>query len=145
MTPAGTSNELDVQNGWEENTHTHTQFSSLTHIKLIFCSIDARSRPYIQFDYHIYCFLLGTIFLYIYIFIYLFILGGGGIEPLMYQFISRKRRNAGKQSHLQAVLLLHGAPHNLSEMLYNLSSAPRIEPVFFRRSTRRAKYHHISC
>ena len=24
MTPAGTSNELDVQNGWEENTHTHT-------------------------------------------------------------------------------------------------------------------------
>ena len=21
MTPAGTSNELDVQNGWEENTH----------------------------------------------------------------------------------------------------------------------------
>ena len=25
MTPAGTSNELDVQNGWEENTHTHAQ------------------------------------------------------------------------------------------------------------------------
>ena len=25
VTPAGTSNELDVQNGWEENTHTHTQ------------------------------------------------------------------------------------------------------------------------
>ena len=25
MTPAGTSNELDVQNGWEENTHTHTR------------------------------------------------------------------------------------------------------------------------
>ena len=24
MTPAGMSNELDVQNGWEENTHTHT-------------------------------------------------------------------------------------------------------------------------
>ena len=24
MTPAGTSNELDVQNGWEENTHTNT-------------------------------------------------------------------------------------------------------------------------
>ena len=24
MTPAGTSNELDVQNGWEENTDTHT-------------------------------------------------------------------------------------------------------------------------
>ena len=23
MTPAGTSNELDVQNKWEENTHTH--------------------------------------------------------------------------------------------------------------------------
>ena len=26
MTPAGTSNELDVQNGWEENTHTHIKF-----------------------------------------------------------------------------------------------------------------------
>ena len=25
MTPAGTSNELDVQDEWEENTHTHTQ------------------------------------------------------------------------------------------------------------------------
>ena len=25
MIPAGTSNELDVQNEWEENTHTHTQ------------------------------------------------------------------------------------------------------------------------
>ena len=24
VTPAGTSNELDVQNGWEENTHTHS-------------------------------------------------------------------------------------------------------------------------
>ena len=24
MTPAGTSNELDVQNEWEENTHAHT-------------------------------------------------------------------------------------------------------------------------
>ena len=24
MTSAGTSNELDVQNEWEENTHTHT-------------------------------------------------------------------------------------------------------------------------
>ena len=25
MTPAGTSNELDVQNEWEENTHTHSE------------------------------------------------------------------------------------------------------------------------
>ena len=24
VTPAGTSNELDVQNEWEENTHIHT-------------------------------------------------------------------------------------------------------------------------
>ena len=29
MTPAGTSNELDVQNGWEENTHTHTEVENL--------------------------------------------------------------------------------------------------------------------
>ena len=28
MTPAGTSNELDVQNGREENTHTHTHSRS---------------------------------------------------------------------------------------------------------------------
>ena len=27
MTPAGTSNEFDVQNKWEENTHTHTSHS----------------------------------------------------------------------------------------------------------------------
>ena len=26
MTPAGTSNELDVQNEWEQNTHTHTHY-----------------------------------------------------------------------------------------------------------------------
>ena len=26
MTPAGTSNELDVQNGWEDNTHIHNGF-----------------------------------------------------------------------------------------------------------------------
>ena len=26
MTPAGTSDELDVQNGWEENTHTHSMY-----------------------------------------------------------------------------------------------------------------------
>ena len=30
MTPAGTSNELDVQNGWEENTHTHTQMLTVS-------------------------------------------------------------------------------------------------------------------
>ena len=26
VTPAGTSNELDVQNEWEENTYTHTRW-----------------------------------------------------------------------------------------------------------------------
>ena len=30
MTPAGTSNELDVQNGWEENTHTHTLYCTVS-------------------------------------------------------------------------------------------------------------------
>ena len=29
MTPAGTSNELDVQNEWEENTHTHTHTDAI--------------------------------------------------------------------------------------------------------------------
>ena len=28
VTPAGTSNELDVQNGWEENTHTQCRNTS---------------------------------------------------------------------------------------------------------------------
>ena len=28
MTPAGTSNELDVQNGWEENTHTYIRHTA---------------------------------------------------------------------------------------------------------------------
>ena len=32
MTPAGTSNELDVQNGWEENTHTHTAKRRFIHM-----------------------------------------------------------------------------------------------------------------
>ena len=30
MTPAGTSNEHDVQNEWEENTHTHT-YAGISH------------------------------------------------------------------------------------------------------------------
>ena len=30
VTPAGTSNELDVQNKWEENTHTHHPLRALT-------------------------------------------------------------------------------------------------------------------
>ena len=34
MTPAGTSNELDVQNEWEENTHTHT--ISLNELSIMF-------------------------------------------------------------------------------------------------------------
>ena len=29
VTPAGTSNELDVQNKWEENTHTHTVYTCI--------------------------------------------------------------------------------------------------------------------
>ena len=33
MTPAGTSNELEVQNEWEEKTHTHTHKS---HVRLCF-------------------------------------------------------------------------------------------------------------
>ena len=32
MTPAGTSNELDVQNGWEENTHTHSSVLVFTYV-----------------------------------------------------------------------------------------------------------------
>ena len=33
MTPAGTSNEFDVQNGWEENTHTHTHIAVQQYIQ----------------------------------------------------------------------------------------------------------------
>ena len=32
VTPAGTSNELDVQNGWEENTHMIVIMYSITYI-----------------------------------------------------------------------------------------------------------------
>ena len=32
MTPAGTSNELDVHNEWEENTHTHTHIKQAEHL-----------------------------------------------------------------------------------------------------------------
>ena len=35
MTPAGTSNELDVQNGWEENTHTQYNGGFLPDIILL--------------------------------------------------------------------------------------------------------------
>ena len=31
MTPAGTSNDLDVQNEWEENTHTHCSIYLVIH------------------------------------------------------------------------------------------------------------------
>ena len=33
MTPAGTSNELDVQNEWEENTHTHIPGSQKVYMR----------------------------------------------------------------------------------------------------------------
>ena len=32
MTPEGTSNELDVQNEWEENTHTHTHCTKIPYV-----------------------------------------------------------------------------------------------------------------
>ena len=43
MTPAGTSNELDVQNEWDENTHTRN-----IHIR---CgkSVEFLDYPYSQF------------------------------------------------------------------------------------------------
>ena len=34
MTPAGTSNELDVQNEWEENTNTHTLCRSFPYLHI---------------------------------------------------------------------------------------------------------------
>ena len=47
MTPAGTSNELDVQNEWEENTqHTHRQdlFVANT-LYLTFVTAGVREKP----------------------------------------------------------------------------------------------------
>ena len=35
MTPAGTSNELDVQNEWEEDTRTHTIPGVLVYRKIL--------------------------------------------------------------------------------------------------------------
>ena len=37
VTPAGTSNELDVQNEWEENTHTHSEYYVPWYVQPFFC------------------------------------------------------------------------------------------------------------
>ena len=39
------SNELDVQNGWEENTHTHTQY--VVRLLLCCCSVYPQLSPVI--------------------------------------------------------------------------------------------------
>ena len=44
MTPAGTSNELDVQNGWEENTHTHRDTRNCSPIP-VFCFLYSKILP----------------------------------------------------------------------------------------------------
>ena len=49
MTPAGTSNELDVQNEWEENTHKHTHFKSAADW------IIARTVPGNKYRYQLRC------------------------------------------------------------------------------------------
>ena len=51
MTPAGTSNELDVQNGWEENTHTREDVSALSFLPSLLLrphSNVVRPRPSFQ-------------------------------------------------------------------------------------------------
>ena len=44
MTPAGTSNELDVQNEWEENTHTHSPYKE----KAEMAQKNTRKKRYLQ-------------------------------------------------------------------------------------------------
>ena len=45
MTPAGTSNELDVQNDWEENTHTHTHTRvRIRQDRIFFVQLTTKSR-----------------------------------------------------------------------------------------------------
>ena len=46
MTPAGTSNELDVQNGWEENTHTHSTTPTPLTIQSMDMFLHVLSRMY---------------------------------------------------------------------------------------------------
>ena len=46
MTPAGTSNELDVQNEWEENAHT-------THSEKNAVYRDSNSRPNVSEGYQV--------------------------------------------------------------------------------------------
>ena len=52
MTPAGTSNELDVQNGWEENTH-NTHMGNIINYEIPFerCSDFGRRRRWKADDY----------------------------------------------------------------------------------------------
>ena len=52
MTPAGTPNELDVQNEWEENTHTHI---------LLYNSIYNSARWHVVMWYQIMCFLQNLV------------------------------------------------------------------------------------
>ena len=58
MTPAGTSNELDVQNGWEENTHTHTSLPSSRLRIHIAMQVQQSRQPMVEF--YSYPFLLSV-------------------------------------------------------------------------------------
>ena len=49
MTPVGTSNELDVQNEWEENTHTHTHTIKKVSIRLSIYACHPFSRGQANF------------------------------------------------------------------------------------------------
>ena len=47
VTPAGTSNELDVQNEWEENTHTHNPLDAYLYgiLSVAHRKSKSKSRP----------------------------------------------------------------------------------------------------
>ena len=48
MTPAGTSNELDVQNEWEENTHTEQYNGALLPDIILLTLNDSIGEPFFR-------------------------------------------------------------------------------------------------
>ena len=59
MTPVGTSNELEVQNEWEENTHTHTVSEAgqlnYSEIKMFFACSRTLCAQRGMVRWHYYC------------------------------------------------------------------------------------------
>ena len=116
MTPAGTSNELDVQNEWEENTHTHTPLLG----RGVFTAGFAPPRPFPTPTYKCV----------------------GGSRSRESRLVAR-RRLASSSSLCQEVMnfsapcntpLCHGAPSSIFAARVHTAVNSECEPVVHRRA-----------